>query len=258
MAGEAHRNAERYAEWAVKETGMGVVEHKRRKNEACSRGLLEWYGGRDYVSARDRPRREDRRAAAARRRRAGADAVDEPDRHRVLQGAAGADDPKRRRRQPAPAGPRGVGRRRPPPRPGRGRGRRAGRLRTGGRGAHHPADRGAHGRPDHRRDPGDGRRRRRPRRLPLRQPGDRRRPGQRAVPGRPHRRPGRGGRAADGLEELRQLHPVHQRVVRDRRGALRGRVRARARPPRRPCALGRRGGDRCARSSSPRAGCGST
>jgi acetaldehyde dehydrogenase / alcohol dehydrogenase len=52
VAEEAYRNAQRYAEWAVKETGMGVVEHKRRKNEACSRGLLEWYGDQDYVSAR--------------------------------------------------------------------------------------------------------------------------------------------------------------------------------------------------------------
>jgi acetaldehyde dehydrogenase/alcohol dehydrogenase len=52
VADEAYRNAERYAEWAVKETGMGVVDHKRRKNEACSRGLVEWYGGSDYVSAR--------------------------------------------------------------------------------------------------------------------------------------------------------------------------------------------------------------
>jgi acetaldehyde dehydrogenase / alcohol dehydrogenase len=48
----AYQNAERYAEWAVKETGMGVVEHKRIKNEACSRGLVEWYAGHDYVSAR--------------------------------------------------------------------------------------------------------------------------------------------------------------------------------------------------------------
>jgi len=55
VAEEAYRNAQRYAEWAVKETGMGVVEHKRRKNEACSKGLLEWYGGRDYVSARIDP-----------------------------------------------------------------------------------------------------------------------------------------------------------------------------------------------------------
>jgi acyl-CoA reductase-like NAD-dependent aldehyde dehydrogenase len=52
VADEAYRNAERYAEWAVKETGMGVVDHKRQKNEACSRGLVEWYGGSDFVSAR--------------------------------------------------------------------------------------------------------------------------------------------------------------------------------------------------------------
>ncbi len=52
VAEAAYQNAERYAEWAVKETGMGVVDHKRRKNEACSRGLVEWYGGSDYVSAR--------------------------------------------------------------------------------------------------------------------------------------------------------------------------------------------------------------
>ena len=52
VAEEAYRNSQRYAEWAVKETGMGVVEHKRLKNEACSKGLLEWYGGGDYVSAR--------------------------------------------------------------------------------------------------------------------------------------------------------------------------------------------------------------
>jgi acetaldehyde dehydrogenase / alcohol dehydrogenase len=55
VAEEAYRNAQRYAEWAVKETGMGVVDHKRRKNEACSKGLLEWYGGHDYVSARIDP-----------------------------------------------------------------------------------------------------------------------------------------------------------------------------------------------------------
>ena len=55
VAAEAYRNAERYAEWAVRETGMGVVEHKRRKNEACSQGLVDWYGGHDYVSARFDP-----------------------------------------------------------------------------------------------------------------------------------------------------------------------------------------------------------
>jgi acetaldehyde dehydrogenase / alcohol dehydrogenase len=52
VADEAYRNAKRYAEWAVAETGMGVAEHKLLKNEACSRGLVEWWGGEDYVSAR--------------------------------------------------------------------------------------------------------------------------------------------------------------------------------------------------------------
>ena len=32
------RTPQRYAEWAVRETGMGVVEHKKIKNEVCSRG----------------------------------------------------------------------------------------------------------------------------------------------------------------------------------------------------------------------------
>jgi acetaldehyde dehydrogenase / alcohol dehydrogenase len=49
VAEAAYQNAERFAVDAVAETGMGVAEHKRRKNEACSRGLLERYGGEDYV-----------------------------------------------------------------------------------------------------------------------------------------------------------------------------------------------------------------
>jgi acetaldehyde dehydrogenase/alcohol dehydrogenase len=48
----AYQNAERYAEWAVRETGMGVVEHKRLKNELCSRGIFEAYRDHDYTSAR--------------------------------------------------------------------------------------------------------------------------------------------------------------------------------------------------------------
>lgn len=50
QAAEAH--AERYAEWAVEETGMGVVEHKVRKNLACSRDLWARYRDHDYVSPR--------------------------------------------------------------------------------------------------------------------------------------------------------------------------------------------------------------
>ena len=55
VADEAYQNAKRYAEWAVEETGMGVAEHKAIKNEACSKGLVEWWGDSDYVSARVDP-----------------------------------------------------------------------------------------------------------------------------------------------------------------------------------------------------------
>lgn len=48
----AYQNAERFAREAVEETGMGVAEHKRRKNEACSRGLVERYAAEDYVGVR--------------------------------------------------------------------------------------------------------------------------------------------------------------------------------------------------------------
>src|SRR5208282_2070867 len=52
VATAAHEQARRYAEWAVAETGFGVVEHKIVKNEACSLGILERYAGDDYVSPR--------------------------------------------------------------------------------------------------------------------------------------------------------------------------------------------------------------
>jgi acetaldehyde dehydrogenase/alcohol dehydrogenase len=52
VAEAAYQNAERFAVDAVAETGMGVAEHKRRKNEACSRGLLERYGSEDFAGVR--------------------------------------------------------------------------------------------------------------------------------------------------------------------------------------------------------------
>jgi len=52
VAEAAYQNADRFARESVEETGMGVAEHKRRKNEACSRGLLERYGSEDYVGVR--------------------------------------------------------------------------------------------------------------------------------------------------------------------------------------------------------------
>jgi acyl-CoA reductase-like NAD-dependent aldehyde dehydrogenase len=57
-AEQAFQNAERFAQEAVQETGMGVVEHKRRKNEACSRGLVERYAGHDYAGIRIDPERK--------------------------------------------------------------------------------------------------------------------------------------------------------------------------------------------------------
>ncbi len=52
VANAAHAKAQFYAEWAVRETGMGVVDHKRQKNEACSRGLVDMYGAEDFVAPR--------------------------------------------------------------------------------------------------------------------------------------------------------------------------------------------------------------
>jgi acetaldehyde dehydrogenase/alcohol dehydrogenase len=44
--------AREYADWAVRETGFGVAEHKALKNVACSTGLVEYYAGHDYVTPR--------------------------------------------------------------------------------------------------------------------------------------------------------------------------------------------------------------
>ncbi|HEX9066437.1 MAG TPA: aldehyde dehydrogenase family protein [Streptosporangiaceae bacterium] len=52
VARAGHAQARRYAEWAVKETGFGVAEHKVIKNEACSLALFERYAGEDLVSPR--------------------------------------------------------------------------------------------------------------------------------------------------------------------------------------------------------------
>lgn len=49
-AAVVHSNA--FAEWAVRETGFGVVEHKQLKNEFASRGLLNHYQTTDYVTRR--------------------------------------------------------------------------------------------------------------------------------------------------------------------------------------------------------------
>lgn len=52
VARAAHAESARYADWAVKETGFGVVEHKVIKNQACSLGVFERYRNDDFVSPR--------------------------------------------------------------------------------------------------------------------------------------------------------------------------------------------------------------
>jgi acetaldehyde dehydrogenase / alcohol dehydrogenase len=48
----AQAKAQHLAEAAVRETGMGVVAHKRLKNEACSTGLVKLYRNDDFISPR--------------------------------------------------------------------------------------------------------------------------------------------------------------------------------------------------------------
>jgi len=48
----AEAEARRYAEWAVRETGFGVIEHKVTKNLLCSRGIHDAYRDHDYVTPR--------------------------------------------------------------------------------------------------------------------------------------------------------------------------------------------------------------
>lgn len=52
VARVAEQRAEHYAEWAVRETGFGVVADKVVKNRLCSRGILDAYRDHDYVSPR--------------------------------------------------------------------------------------------------------------------------------------------------------------------------------------------------------------
>ncbi|MCB1471570.1 MAG: aldehyde dehydrogenase family protein [Rhodobiaceae bacterium] len=52
VAAAGHAKARHYAEWAVRETGYGVVEHKIMKNEACSKGVVDLYRDEDFVTPR--------------------------------------------------------------------------------------------------------------------------------------------------------------------------------------------------------------
>ncbi|MEE6169331.1 MULTISPECIES: aldehyde dehydrogenase family protein [unclassified Mycolicibacterium] len=52
VAEAGYAEAERFATEAVAETGMGVAADKVTKNRACSRGIVDYYRGEDYVSPR--------------------------------------------------------------------------------------------------------------------------------------------------------------------------------------------------------------
>lgn len=58
VAEAAHGAAQHYAEWAVRETGMGVVEHKRLKNELSAHPLVDFYAETDLVNPRVDPARK--------------------------------------------------------------------------------------------------------------------------------------------------------------------------------------------------------
>jgi acyl-CoA reductase-like NAD-dependent aldehyde dehydrogenase len=51
-ADAGYAQAQRYAQWAVEETGFGVVEHKTIKNQACSQGLFELYQDQDFTGTK--------------------------------------------------------------------------------------------------------------------------------------------------------------------------------------------------------------
>ena len=52
VAAAAHANAQKYADWAVEETGFGVAAHKKIKNELTAHPLVDFYRGEDYVNPR--------------------------------------------------------------------------------------------------------------------------------------------------------------------------------------------------------------
>lgn len=55
VARAGHAKAGYYADWAVRETGFGVVEHKKIKNELSTLPLLDYYRDLDLVSPRVLP-----------------------------------------------------------------------------------------------------------------------------------------------------------------------------------------------------------
>ena len=58
VAHTAYEKAAEYGEWAVRETGFGVAEHKTIKNQLTSRTLFDHYRDHDFVNPRiDRARK---------------------------------------------------------------------------------------------------------------------------------------------------------------------------------------------------------
>ncbi|MCZ4351665.1 aldehyde dehydrogenase family protein [Roseovarius aestuarii] len=55
VARAGHAKAKHYADWAVRETGFGVVEHKTIKNELSTLPLLDYYRDLDLVGPRILP-----------------------------------------------------------------------------------------------------------------------------------------------------------------------------------------------------------
>jgi acyl-CoA reductase-like NAD-dependent aldehyde dehydrogenase len=53
----AYAKAGEYAEWAVRETGFGVAEHKKLKNELTSVSFVEYYRDWDFVSPHRDPQK---------------------------------------------------------------------------------------------------------------------------------------------------------------------------------------------------------
>jgi acyl-CoA reductase-like NAD-dependent aldehyde dehydrogenase len=58
VAEAGYAQAQRYAQWAVEETGFGVVEHKLIKNQACSKSLYELYQNQDFTGTKVDPARK--------------------------------------------------------------------------------------------------------------------------------------------------------------------------------------------------------
>ncbi len=52
VAQAAHDSAGKYGDWAVRETGFGVADHKKLKNELTAKPLVDHYRDQDFVNPR--------------------------------------------------------------------------------------------------------------------------------------------------------------------------------------------------------------